>query len=112
MEIEQRSRKASPALALGYRHRQNFGFTGRKAREDEPCQCSPAGRTVRNDVALGKHALDLVLAPAALKRGGMQCGNGGGVTRAGFRERGLAAREQTIDDVHHRRGSLAASWGW
>ena len=71
---------------------------------------------MRDDVAFAEHPLELAVAPALTKRVGVQLCDRGCVARVCLRERRLAARKQTrketLEQPDHRRGSLAASWGW
>ena len=54
---------------------------------------------------------DFLLAPAAMKRGGVQRGDGLGVARAGLGDGCRAAAEQAAEKFDHRRASCEVSCG-
>ena len=65
MKIEQTARKATAALAVGNRHRQNLRFVLDQSRHDEASQPRAGQGAVRNDVSVEQEAFDFLFAPAA-----------------------------------------------
>ncbi len=65
-----------------------------------------------DDIAVEQQLLEFAVAPSAVERGAVQRGKGAGIAGAGFGQAGLAACKQAPDELDHRRGRRAASWGW
>src|SRR5690349_3811656 len=81
VQVEQLAAEAAAAPRRGHRDREDLGLAGRKPRDDEAGERAAGHGAMGNDVALDEQALDLVLAPAAAERGGVQRGERSGIAR-------------------------------
>src|SRR3954452_18349125 len=103
MQIDQLSRKSSPAPRRCDRDRKNLRFVSSHARENEADEaasdCGPMG----NDIAVKQQALDFTIAPAAMKRLAVECSDGNCIARRRLRQSGLAAVERTGQESDHLR---------
>ena len=101
-----------PCAARADRDREDFRLVLDQPRHDEAGERASGERAVRDHVPVEQQAVDFLLAPAALERGGVQRGDRGGVAALGFGQLRLAAAEQIGEKLDHRRGNWPASCGW
>src|ERR1700704_3008049 len=104
MQIDQLSRKASPAPRRCDRDRKNLRFVSGHARQNEADEAASDRGPMGNDIAVKQQALDFTIAPAAMKRLAVEYGDRSGIARRRLRQSGLAAVEQAGQESDHRRG--------
>ena len=71
----------------------------------KPGEGPPDAGAMRDNVALAEKPLKFLFAPPAPKRLRVHGREGGGVRRPRIGDHGSGAREQPVDEPHHRRGS-------
>ena len=112
MQRQQLARQPTALRSARHRDREDFRFVRDQPRHDEAGERASGKRAVRDHVSVEQQAVDFLLAPAAMERGGVQRGDRGGVAALRFGKLGLAAAEQLIEQRDHRRGNWPASCGW